>query len=528
MSHLIYEDGEGEVEQRRKHNANFTAHSAALAALSARVDESLSLTDAGLTIAGNRLTAEQSAQVRGALGNFTIKIPDLLGWNATRWPVALSVDKQNPSYPVGDVGLSLRGALTLLHPGWEAWQALYVDVSMGSNGSGTIGSPFNTIGNAQAAANSSGNPARIFVKGGTVATREKGFSNNGSVSLGVDAVYIAYGGRCVVGTHDDLTWSISGTQTNCSTAARSSVVNVVDLVDRKSNATYPVLKKVATAAICNRTPGSWWTDNVNILVNRADGEAASNANTRAYLNVTNIFHNGTTQRTCVLLAETAADGFDIEGGGPAGCWYVSYSGNVGARTVLVGAELSTFRYGGGATGGVGNVGINGINGLAFFDRCDASSGASDLFNWHNTAHASVGAEMHVITVNCSGMRSGLLTGYTSCNGSTSHDDKIHRISLCDRYYACRGATVHDIGNSRSLIAYPVLGGSYGDYINGVSVPPTEVRANGTTLMWLIDPVWAGMPSGFPRIVAGDTATIYYSGVDLKTINAAVTATVVSM
>ena len=455
-------------------------------------------------------------------GSLSYELPVALGWDSASWPVSLRVDTQDKNYPKGDAGLTLRQALALAHPTWGTWQAIYVDTTLASGGAGTEASPFATIGAARNVANISGNPARIFVKGGTTTLRAKGFDGGGNFSQLVDVVYIAYNGRCAVTTSDALTWSLDGTYTNCYTAARSSTVGVVDLLARTANATYPRLRKVSTQAICNRTPGSWWTDNVSVLVNRADGEPVVDSNTRAYLGstVNNLVVSGTSQKTCALLAATTTDGWDLEGG-QVGAMVASYTGNAGSRKTVFGAEKSTFRYSGGVSGAIGNVAAEGVNGLVIFDGCMGDDAATDMFNWHNV----LGSDMYVLTVNCAGSRSGQLAGYLSCNGSTAHDDKIRRISLCDRHTAARGATIHDIGNCRSFIASPAVGGSLGDIANGGVIQPTEVRAHNTTVMWLLDPVWLGEPSGFPRVVVGETATLYYRGIQASEIRASASATI---
>jgi hypothetical protein len=438
-----------------------------------------------------------------------------IGWPQATWPVSLSVDPKDPGYPKGDAGLSVRQALDIAHPGWTSWTVFWVDCGAGSNGTGTEGSPFNQLYSAVAAATAGGNAGyRIRVKGSATAVpRTRNFSNGGATKPTCHLVWEFYNGMSTVGSHGPLTFAADGTYAWCSTVARSSAVCVVDLLAKTPQGTYPELRKVTSAAICSRTPNSWWTDNVNVLVNRADGEAATDTNTRVYLAVGNVVLDGTTQYTWAMLTDTSADGWAIEGGGvgssPGGPFSVLYSGNTGTRTVVIGGENGSVRYGGALTNAVGNITINGVNGLVRFDNVDWSDGATDLLNVHSSL--VVGAKVYVLTSNCSGALSGLKSGYTSNNSWTLHEDAVG-ISLCDRYEYSRGITVHCIGTSKSLIVAPALGYSLGDIVNGGTLRPTEVRVDGTATMYLINPIWTGAPAGTPRVTVGATAQLFYRGV----------------
>jgi hypothetical protein len=462
--------------------------------------------------------------VSGA-GNFSglADMVTAIGWPQATWPVSLTVDARDPGMPRGDAGLTVRQALDIAHPGWTSWTVLWVDLGAGSNGTGTEGSPFNQLFSAVAAATAGGNAGYIIrVKGSATAVpRTRNFSNGGATKPTCHLVWIFYGGASTIGSHSPLTWGADGTYAWCSTVARASAACVVDLLNKTPQGTYVELRKVTSAAICSRTPNSWWTDNTNVLVNRADGEAASDTNTRVFLAVGNVLMDGTTQYTWAMLTETSADSWAIEGGGvspgPGGPFSVLYNGNTGSRTVVIGGENGSIRYGGALTGAVGNVTINGVNGLVRFDNVDWSDGATDLLNVHSSLVA--GAKVYVLTTNCSGYLAGLKPGYMSNNAWTLHEDAIG-ISACDNFGACRGVTVHIIGTSKALIVAPTSGGSLGDIVNGGSLPPTEFRVDNTATMYLINPLFNGSPAGSPRVVVGNTAQLFYRGIKASEISVA--------
>lgn len=469
------------------------------------------------------LTAARSL-VSGA-GDFT-GLPAMvtaIGWDEATWPVSISVDTRDPGFPKGDAGLSLRQCLDINHPGWTSWATLWVDLGAGSNGTGTEGSPFNQLFSAVAAATAGGNSGYIIrVKGSATAVpRTRNFSNGGATKPTCHLVWVFYGGNSTIGSHGPLTWAADGTYAWCSTVARSSGACVVDLLNKTPQGTYVELRKVTSAAICSRTPNSWWTDNTNILVNRGDGEAATDTNTRAYLAVANALLDGNTQYTWAMLTETTADGWAIEGGGvgaaPGGPFSVLYSGNTGSRTVVIGGENGSVRYGGSLTGAVGNITINGVNGIVRFENVDWSDGATDLLNVHSSLVA--GAKVYVLTTNCSGKLSGLKPGYVSNNPWTIHENA-YAISVCEAYGDARGVSMHAVGSSQSLIVAPTLGPSLGDIVNGGTIPPTEVRLDGTGKMYLVNPRWSGTPAGSPRVVVGNTAQLFYRGIKASEIQVA--------
>jgi hypothetical protein len=445
-----------------------------------------------------------------------------IGWPQATWPVSLSVDPRDPGMPRGDAGLTVRQALAINHPDWTSWTTLWVDTTAGSNGTGTEGSPFNQIFSAVAAATSGGNSGYIIrVKGGGTLPRTKNFSGGGPTKPTCHLVYIFYGGASVIGSHGPLTFTTDATYNWCYTVARSSAACVVDLLNKTPQGTYVELRKVTSAAICSRTPNSWWTDNVNVLVNRADGEAVTDTNTRVFLGVGNLLLDGATQYTCALLTDTDADSWAIEGGGvsssPGGPFSVLYSANTGSRTVVIGGENGSIRYGGALTGAIGNVTINGVNGLVRFDNVDWTDGATDLLNVHSSLVA--GAKVYVLTTNCSGALSGLKSGYTSNNSWTLHEDAVG-ISLCDSYSYARGVTMHIVNTSKALIVAPTLGNSLGDIVNGGTVAPAEARVDNTATMYLINPLFNGAPAGSPRVVVGNTAQLFYRGIKPSEISVA--------
>ena len=300
---------------------------------------------------------------------------------------------------------------------------------------------------------------------------------------------------------------------------QNGVASGVDLTQRTPDGLYPMFTQVTTKAALRRTPNSIYIDSTSgvgyCILNRSDGQVPSNTNTRVYLGVDNLYLKGnvTTGAQCsaVFIGVTPDDGFDFEGGG-VGCLRANFTGGANTRTYdsvndtiidsptqtypkkIIGAENCTFRYSGGQTGAVGNVAIQNLNGLCVFINCDASSGATDCWNFHNPLMA----QMYVLTIYCTGHYAGRIYGYVSCNGHTSHD-AIKIIDVCGKYRYNRGITMHNIGQTQAFFIAPDADCSPGDVVNGganLMGGEYKVEDNGKLIIWL--PMTRKWYSGRPK------------------------------
>jgi len=395
-----------------------------------------------------------------------------IGWNTTTYPVTPLFRVAN-DVRVGSAGLSVVSFFS----GYTSRPTYWVDVAKADeSGNGlTEATAKRTIARAVELANAGGVAARIRVKAGFYDINR--LFCQGAVYPTVDIVFEAYGGRVIVSTQaNSLSWSANGTYAWVTQASTTSVSTVWDTKARDQEGFYGELTKLTTLVDVAAVPNSWAEVAGVLYVNRSDRTTAADSNTRVLRATDNLRMQGSSQQSILLIGETEADGFDLEGG-QAGCWRTVYTGGAGGALKVQGAVNCTFRYGGHSTGSVGNVAIEGLNGLAFFDNCDASNGVTDCFNYHNV----LGATMSVLHVNCTGVRGGRFS-YVSCNGFTGHDDDLVMLDICGRYERNRGRTVHVIDNAKALVFGTMMRDSIGDKAAVGSNEPGELTAEDTSLL----------------------------------------------
>lgn len=359
----------------------------------------------------------------------------------------------------------------------------YVSTTGSDSNNGTSsGTPFLTMSKAITSANTGGVPTKIYVAAGTYYRSSS--PNYTSVVPTVDIALVATGGRVIVGTFDSFTApSKDGTYTNTYSYARSSVERVVDIGNLDGNGHYMPLTLAPSAAVCNITPGSWYTDGTTLYIQRADGAAVTATNTRVYLTAGNLtMGSATAVNLYIGSGDNGFSGFDFEGG-QYGCLTAGFSASPGTQKIIV-AEYCTFRYAGGRVSTSGNgVTLDTFYGWAWFFNCDVSRNQSDGFNAHNTSGT---ATMGIITVNCSGFDNGLaqskVSGTQSCQGWTSHENCMGA-DFAGRYEGSFGNGARSINTTVSLLAGTYVTKCQGDLVYGGGLVPAAFQTDNTAVYY---------------------------------------------
>jgi hypothetical protein len=467
----------------------------------------------------------------GAVG-LTANLPASLSWDQTNYPLSLSL-LNKPGRKSGTASLDPDNMAEFA--ACFAATPIYVNGNTGSvtvsgvtypagndsTGDGTAGAPYKTLGKAQTVANAAGTAAYIKVVAGTY-DYVGGFSNSGApVTPTVKTVYEAIGGRVISSTRQSMTWAADATNTATQKAQSAFAfvpTRVFDLSARDSYGGYRELVSVSSAAICNATPGTYYSDGTvsNLYVHRHDGEACTNTNTMVLVRCGNFRATATAPKSVYLRGLTDADGFDLEGGNTGAFRIVANSGLNWTAPIVAAARNCTFRYAT-YTGLAGhNVAIDNIYGLSVFINCDASFAVADGFNFHNTNNSAGTAQLnsvsqvlpsYALTVNCSAHDCGRGSS-TSNNGLTAHENYT-LVDLGGWYEGNRGGNVHIINSAKALLAGTLVRNSLGDKMNGGSFDSFELRAADTSTMWLDSVEIAPASAGRMAFYVSETAAIYY-------------------
>lgn len=372
-----------------------------------------------------------------------------------------------------------------------------------STGNGTSGTPYRTINKAITVGNAAVAPFKVLVSAGAY-SRLQTPAGNTSTKPTQDCAIIASGGRVVVGSWDDYSApSADVTYTNTYSFATTNVDRVLDLTRLDRFGKLVELRNVPTAARCNVTPDSWALVSGTLYVNRSDGAAVTNANTRVLRQTgvvqldgaVNVFFGGA----------SGNDGFDFMGGQASGLFDAQTSSPSATAHAIVAAN-STFRFAGGVTGTSARAAnLESINGVCAFFNCGADAAATDGYNLHNTNSA---ASAGLITVNCTGYDNGRGT-QTSCNGWTNHDIS-WGLDVAGDYQGNHGGTARSVNAAVAHFAGAYIADDMGDITNGGSIPPTAFRVDDTAEYWL-DGCRVKMPAGgYPAVAYSAGSKIHLS------------------
>lgn len=351
----------------------------------------------------------------------------------------------------------------------------YVNRTTGSSGNTGLSSGAAKSGIHQAitAGNATGQPYKIIVQAGTY---ERSFSITGSAGTVFptqDVILEATGGRVITGHFETLTWpgTKDATYQNTTIAARSAVARVVNLLATDSFGDYTPLVKVADAATCNSTPGSYAQVGSNVHVNRGDGAVATNANTRVYLTSGSLVDLG----VGMVGKKWYMKGIDLEGGGNASTVRVRQE----ATNVVAIFEDCSAKYSGMDGGGAQDAFAFEGAGLFVTDGCLVSSASKDAFNAHWLGDTQ--RKSFYLAIDCEGRQTGYTPASTSNNGFTLHETCVG-IDVNGHYHHSRGGTIRNINDSRML----ALGTRISDDAVGGGFDPVTLRTDDTAVIYAVD------------------------------------------
>ncbi|WP_018184149.1 hypothetical protein [Kaistia granuli] len=408
-----------------------------------------------------------------------MRLPDLgLAWPGS--PVRQRVPPAGLGFPLVDYPLALRqrGDRFLADFGPEAYASAalagptyHVDIATGNdtNAGTSWGTALKSIFVATQLGNTGGVPFNVRVKAG-VYPRANNFTNNGPMVVPTQPVaYRAVGGRVTCWAGHDLAWPATphATYGNCYAVARSTVTVVLDLVAQNAFGDPLELIRVADAATCNATPGSWAQESGTLYVRRADGAVPSSANTRVLI-VVDAFALDATGRSVFL------EGFDFQGGANGG---VFVHGTAARNVILVDCSA---RYAGGPSHAGDGFRIEDSGGIAALVGCVAAANASDGFDirWSLGGTPS----LRPLAIDCQGYGNGR-HAHVSNNGFACHDSLSGIVVGGDFHDNC-GANLRVAGAARLWCLGTVAQASLGDAARGGTVPSIDFQATGTAQLWL--------------------------------------------
>lgn len=368
---------------------------------------------------------------------------------------------------------------------WTNPNVFYVDVNAANDtGDGlTWATAKKVIASATTLGNAGAKGFIVYIRAGLY-VRANSF---GTVQPTQSCSYIAVGGRVVTGVIETLTsWALNSGTTY--SVARANAARVYDIATKTEFGDYTEINKLTTLLACQSTPNSWYTDGTTLYVNRADGAAPTDANTRCYL-TTVIGMRSTT------LGNMYVSGIDFEGGNQFA--FIAQQ-NATGRMV---AESCSFKY----VTDAGGTGFQMQNfGAAALVNCVAAHNPTDGFN----AHQVSGTYPFMLTIGCVGRSNGK-SGNQSCNGLTTHDGNA-AMDISGVYHNNYGGNVAIVNPLTQLWCVGTRAyASYGDIsFGGVNPSSDFLTDQNTPTLWLDGCVSGGSlygiykPSGTVKVRGG--------------------------
>lgn len=448
--------------------------------------------------------------------------PAAMGWDSARYPATAYISASGQDRPVGavpaaDAMLATHFAAAL------AAAPIYVDKSTGNDttGNGSSGNKYATYTKAQQVANAAGVPAHIIMTGGPSREYQLAEGFNGSaIQPTVMTVITATNGFVRSSTRYSATFGGSKDATfgNTYVAAISTtqiarLIMLRKLKDGSDEGEDAI--RVADAATCNATPGSYCVVGTNLYYNPWDGIAPVAANTSVFQAGTGNFRTAAATPVSVWLrAETDRDGWLFEGGS-TGAFRAVYSA-LPSQQIILAMDNVRMRYAGTRHASNVNQGVqsrqvevDGLHGLLIARNCHVGSSGDDGWNIHRTLN---GATTYVMLVNCTGERSGIpdpsaSAPILSCNVLTIHGD-VMLVVVGGSFERSYGRTFYAVGSSKAWLVGPVVGKSFGDRMSGGLFDPCELGVGSTAEVWIDRVELRPTGAGFPAICVDDTAKLH--------------------
>jgi hypothetical protein len=348
--------------------------------------------------------------------------------------------------------------------------AYHVDVVGGSTGNTGIGAfdgdfsaPAQQISAAITAGNATGAPYRIYVKAGYYAGSRCINGSAQNIEPNQPCAIIAVGGPVYNNAGDAIiAWTQDGTYTNLYKHTVASIARVFDLAQTDADGAPLELTVASDLATCNSTDNTYILTGGVLYVNRADGAAATTANTLVTRALT-----AATFMTCTT--DLYFEGIKFCGG-VGGAFYVDPVATRNVVTVnceYIGSGSATYLFDGHRVRRTIGLVLD-VNG-----KCWAN--AKDGFNYHTD---SSGGIMHVVLVNPTANGNGRFASVGN-NGITAHDDA--RLIVVNPTVRANktGADFHIIEQTSAV----VFGGTIANTVAGGATPNAALKASDTAKIW---------------------------------------------
>lgn len=457
------------------------------------------------TSVNSRLTALEA--VDSSIYGWQTFTPDGIGWNYELYPIAPSITRVDGRRRLGSAGITPEALFDLFSTARTApVTTYYVSVATGSDSNDGLTNitQFRSLNKAVLAGNATGGPYKVFVENGFY-YRGLSFTSTTSTNITQDAAFVAVGGTVVCASCDQFaTPALDATYTNCYAITIATVEKVLDLLTKNPDGSYEEMIYATSPAACNTRPGTWTASGGKVYVNRADGLAVVNTNTRV-LRQHACFRLSSANVSVYLGSDDGLGGWAFQGSDASGAIRVDMTNPGGSPTRALVVKNCAFSHAGGVLTTGRSVQVNSYPGIVAFFDCSATKSRTDLYNSKNTYGASPAPAL--LTVNCVGTSAGAYNG-TSCNALTLHDNVIG-MDIAGYYEGGAGGTVHNINTSKAALVGTYAGMDRGDKAHGGDIEPTAIRAaNTATIDCYAVSVW--QPAGM-AYHADDTSVVRLFG-----------------
>lgn len=363
----------------------------------------------------------------------------------------------------------------------------YVDLDSAVNGTGTIGSPFNTMASCNASSYNI-----FYVKGrGRQANSSATWTKNVKVLSWSLLDNLIPPPELTTQTNTNLVWVQNGTQPTVYDATWPSASGFINTVmDRAvidSNGCYTGYTAFTSLANVAAGPGRFWYDSANntLRVRTIDGRVPDS-------NIIGLLGSGTFFSHTASISSNRyiyAEGLITAGGSTS-----ANMGTTGAGTLFIGFKDCTFLCAGGTEASTYMTGRT----QGYFRNCKSFYHRDDAFDYNSTL-SSLFLEWYCKSGNNSWSGS-------SINGTTSHENS-RVIRVKGDYQNTAGKCLQDINNSKSYNIRLNAGGARAASPDDFPYATNSV-ASGLTEMYLIECITTQSNGKGYRNFSNSTLSVY--------------------